>query len=99
MSSQHSSLSEPEGHEEVKASANFSKNSREVTLGCGEKGWLGMVLFERHAWSHRTKQNSTLTKNVLAQESQVGHILAEDHSGYFRNGESNPGLQGENLLS
>jgi hypothetical protein len=39
-------------------------------------------------------------KNIfLVQESQVGHILAEDHRGYFRNGESNPGLQGENLLS
>jgi hypothetical protein len=38
-------------------------------------------------------------KEFLAQESHVGHFQAEDHIGYFRNGESNPGLQGENLLS
>ena len=38
-------------------------------------------------------------KDFLAQESLVGHYQAEDHDGYFRNGESNPGLQGENLLS
>ena len=38
-------------------------------------------------------------KRFLAQESLVGHYQAEDHDGYFRNGESNPGLQGENLLS
>ena len=38
-------------------------------------------------------------KDFLAQESLVGRYQAEDHDGYFRNGESNPGLQGENLLS
>ena len=42
---------------------------------------------------------SGVAKRFLAQESLVGHYQAEDHDGYFRNGESNPGLQGENLLS
>ena len=39
-------------------------------------------------------------KKIVAQESlSVGHGEAVDQRCYFRNGESNPGLQGENLLS
>ena len=45
------------------------------------------------------KSPCSAKKIFLAQESLVGHYQAEDHGGYFRNGESNPGLQGENLLS
>ena len=41
----------------------------------------------------------TSQKDFWHRNLSVGHILAEDHVGYFRNGESNPGLQGENLLS
>ena len=42
--------------------------------------------------------NRSGKKDVSAQES-LGPTIVGDHGCYFRNGESNPGLQGENLLS
>ena len=38
-------------------------------------------------------------KGIWHRNLSIGHFQAEDLGGYFRNGESNPGLQGENLLS
>ncbi len=57
------------------------------------------ILHSVKRWCKKFSKKSAPAKCFVAQESQVGHFQAEDHVGYFRNGESNPGLQGENLLS
>jgi hypothetical protein len=55
---------------------------------------------EKMCWAFLCYLLKVCKKKYLRRRNlSVGHIQAEDHGYIFRNGESNPGLQGENLLS
>ena len=64
--------------------------------------WINLRISLKHKCHKQAAKGFALAsgkKDFWHRNLSVGHILAEDHVGYFRNGESNPGLQGENLLS